>query len=200
MRIQLPALLMVAALAWPAVASLAELGGVAPDQKVAEPQSTVRVPESVPSSPRVRSTDAPIVELLEEGNERSKTFRGLLDTIAQSRVIVYVEFGYCAFGHLNGCLLSFIVSSHGYRYLRILVTPDKSRRSADQLIAVIAHELRHAVEVIEQEGVVDAVTLETLYQRIGTPLGGGLHGYETSAARAAQDAVLSELAATRARR
>jgi len=163
-------------------------GGVAPDQ----------APENITPSPRVRSTDPVIVELLKEGGERSKTFRALLDTIGKSRVFVYVESGYCAFGHLNGCLLSYIASSHGDRYLRILVSLDKSRRSHDQLIAVIGHELRHSVEVIEHEGIVDAATLEALYRRIGTPLGGSLRGYETSAARAAEDAVLSELSTPRA--
>jgi hypothetical protein len=147
--------------------------------------------------PRVRSTDTTILELLREGAERSATFRGLTEAIARSTGIVYVEFGYCAFGHVNGCLLPFIASTHGERYLRILVTPDKNRRSHDQLLALIAHELQHALEVIEHEDVVDATTLEAMYRRIGTPLTGGLSGYETSAARAAGDTVLSELLAKR---
>jgi hypothetical protein len=40
---------------------------------------------------------------------------------------------------------------------------------------------------------VDVQTLEAMYEKIGTPLTGGLNGYETSAARAAGDAVLAEL-------
>jgi hypothetical protein len=125
---------------------------------------------------------------------RSATFRALIDAVDRSTGIVYVEFGYCAFGHLNGCLLSFVAASHGDRYVRILVTPDKNRRSHDQLLALVAHELRHALEVIEHQDVVDARTMEALFQRIGTPLADRLSGYETSAARAAGDAVLSELA------
>jgi hypothetical protein len=144
---------------------------------------------------RVRSTDARILALVREGTERSAIFSTLVDTIGRSNGIVYIEFGYCAFGHLNGCLLSYIAPAHGDRYLRIIVTPDKNRPSHDQLLALITHELRHALEVIEHPEVVDVATMEALYRRIGTPETGGLTGYETSAARAAGDATLSELLA-----
>src|SRR5262245_64753806 len=50
----------------------------------------------------------------------------------------YVEFGHCAFGHLNGCLLPYVVPTTGGRYLRILVTPDPTRVDHDRLIALIA--------------------------------------------------------------
>jgi hypothetical protein len=150
---------------------------------------------STADAPRVRSTDARILALVREGTERSATFSTLVDTIGRSNGIVYIEFGYCAFGHLNGCLLSYIAAVHGDRYLRIIVTPDKNRRSHDQLLALVAHELRHALEVIEHVQTVDVPTMEALYRRIGTPETGGLTGYETSAARAAGDATLSELLA-----
>jgi hypothetical protein len=153
-------------------------------------------PASASSPTRVRSTDTAILALLREGVERSATFRTLFDAIAKSNGIVYVEFGYCAFGHLKGCLLPFVASAHGDRYLRIVVIRDKNRVTHDQLIALIAHELRHALEVLDHEEVVDATTMEAMYRRIGTPLAGGA-GYETSAARAAGDVVLSELSAKR---
>jgi hypothetical protein len=145
---------------------------------------------------RVRSTDSRILELIKEGVERSATFCSLVDAIDHSDGIIYVEFGHCAFGHLNACLLPFIAAAHGDRYLRILVTPDRNRRSHDQLLALIAHELRHALEVIADRDVVDLATMEAMYRRIGMPVA-GMTGYETSAARAAGDAVLSELSANR---
>jgi hypothetical protein len=143
---------------------------------------------------RVRSTNGTILELLKEGAERSATFRSFIDAINHSTGIVYVEFGYCAFGQLNGCLLPFIAASQGDRYLRILVTPDKNRRSHDQLLALIAHEMQHALEVLEHTEVVDLPTMEAMYRKIGVPLS-GRSGYETSAARAAGDVVLAELLA-----
>jgi len=144
---------------------------------------------------RVRSTDAGMLELLREGSERSATFRSLVDEISRSNGIVYLEFGYCAFGHLDGCVLPFLVSSHGDRYLRLVVTPEK-KVTHDQRLGLIAHEMRHALEVLEHPEVVDTETLLELYRKIGTP---GLHatnGYETSSAHAAGDAVRAELSAT----
>jgi hypothetical protein len=134
-----------------------------------------------------------MLELLKEGRERSATFRALVEAIDHTNGIVYVEFGYCAFRHLDGCLLPFIASTHGDRYVRVIVTPDRRRVSHDQRVALIAHELRHVIEVLEHPEVVDVTTMEAMYSKIGTPLTGGRRGYETSAARAAGDAVLSEL-------
>ena len=153
------------------------------------------VPAAAVAGPtdRVRSTDPAILGLLEEGSERSATFRALVDAIEHSTGIVYVEFGYCAFGHLDGCMLPFIAPAQGDRYLRVIVAPNKNRKSRDQLLALIGHELRHALEVIEHPEVVDAATMDAMYRKIGIPLSGGLKGYETSAARATGDAVLADL-------
>jgi hypothetical protein len=156
-----------------------------------------RIAASTETPARVRSTDAVVLELLREGAMRSATFRGLIDAISHSDGIVYVESGYCAFGHYNGCMLPFIASSHGNRYLRVVVTPDKNQLGHDQRIAIIAHELQHALEVIAHAEVVDVATMEAMYRRIGTPLTDGMTGYETSAARLAGDTVLSELLAQR---
>jgi hypothetical protein len=49
--------------------------------------------------------------------------------------------------------------------------------------------------VIEHEEVVDLATMEAMYRKIGVPLTGGRSGYETPAARATGDMVLSELLA-----
>jgi hypothetical protein len=141
---------------------------------------------------RVRSTNPGMLDLLKEGRERSGTFRTLVDAIDHSNGIVYVEFGYCAFGHLDGCLLPFIASTHGDRYVRAIVTPEKSRLSHDQLLALIGHELRHALEVLEHPEVVDVPTMEQMYRSIGTPIA-GQRGFETSAARSTGNTVLAEL-------
>jgi hypothetical protein len=141
---------------------------------------------------RVRSTNPVMLDLLKEGRDRSGTFRTLVDAIDHSNGIVYVEFGYCAFGHLDGCLLPFIASTHGDRYVRVIVIPEKSRLSHDQLLALIGHELRHALEVLEHPEVVDVPTMENMYRSIGTPIA-GQRGFETSAARSTGSAVLAEL-------
>jgi hypothetical protein len=146
---------------------------------------------------RVRSANPVLLNLLSEGAERSATFAALVDAIGQSDGIVYVEFGYCAFGHLNGCLLPFIATSEHTRYLRMLVTPDKTRQSHDQLLALVAHEMQHAWEVLEHVAVSDLPAMQLLYRKIGTAIAGPRGGFETSAARAVGDAVLSEVSRNR---
>jgi hypothetical protein len=154
---------------------------------------SIKTAAAEPHAARVRSTSAAVLDLLREGGNRSTTFSGLVDTIERSDGIVYVEFGYCAFGHLNGCLLSFVGHIGPDRFLRILVTPDKNQRSHDQLLALIAHELQHALEVLEHEEVVDTQTMDAMYRKLGFPLTGGRTGYETTAARQAGDSVIAEL-------
>ena len=155
-------------------------------------------PASGSQAPGVRPATTLLSALIEEGASRSTSFRGLLDRITDAQGIVYVEFGHCAFGHLNGCLLPYVVPTTGGRYLRILVTSDPTRVSHDRLIALIAHELQHALEVLAHPEVVDVETMRAMFARIGRPLEGRA-GYETSEAHAAEDAVLSELTPRRRR-
>src|SRR4029077_4039306 len=147
----------------------------------------------------VRSTNTDVTALIQEGSTRSRSFQRLLDRVSEANGIVYVEFGHCAFGHLNGCLLPFVVPTTGGRYLRIVVTPDTTRVDHDGLIALVAHELQHALEVLAHPEVVDLESMLAMYRRIGRPLS-GRSGYETSEAHTVQDGVASELRAGRARR
>src|SRR3954462_8026247 len=90
-----------------------------------------------------------------------------------------------------GCFSTpFIATSEHARYLRILVTPDRTRQSHDQLLALVAHEMQHAREVLQHAEVLDLSAMQLLYRKIGTPITGPQGGFETSAARAAGDAVL----------
>ena len=146
----------------------------------------------------VRSTNTVVTALIQEGSARSSSFQRLLDRVSETHGIVYVEFGHCAFGHLNGCLLPFVVPTTGGRYLRIVVTPDKTRVDHDGLIALLAHELQHALEVLAHPEVVDLDSMLAMYARIGRPLS-GRSGYETSEAHTVQDNVASELRTNRAR-
>src|SRR5262249_33677373 len=147
----------------------------------------------------VRSTNDPVSTLIKEGAARSASFQRLLERVDELNGIVYVEFGHCAFGHLNGCLLPFVVPTTGVRYLRIVVTPDRTRVDHDGLIALLAHELQHALEVLTHPEVVDLDSMLALYARIGRPLS-GRSGYETSESDTVQDSVASELRSVRPRR
>jgi hypothetical protein len=74
-----------------------------------------------------------------------------------------------------------------YRIVRIAVGP----RRADLMIATMAHELTHAIEVLESDDAVEAKSVGLLYQRIGFKVRSGI--YETYAADLAGRLTLQEL-------
>jgi hypothetical protein len=117
--------------------------------------------QSAPTS-HVRTSDARIAALIEAGLAGSKTFRQLVDTLNASDVIVYVETQQ-ARPALGGYLAHTMFSPEGARYLRVSVRT----RGADRwLVAVLAHELQHAVEVAEHPEVRDADALDRLFRQI----------------------------------
>jgi hypothetical protein len=75
------------------------------------------------------------------------------------------------------------------RYLRIQVRQDAS---PDDLIALMGHELRHALEVAESPDVRTQDALVELYERIGSAAPGG-HRYDTIAAQNTGRRVRTEL-------
>ncbi len=135
---------------------------------------------------RVRSSQRRIVNVLREGYRRSKTFRRLVDRLATTDVIVYVEAVHYLQAPMHGCL-QFAGIAGQQRYLRVTV---KSQLGADRLIALIGHELQHANEVADAAEVVNDQTLTSFYQRIGEP---SINGWDSPAARGVGDIVFEEL-------
>jgi hypothetical protein len=137
--------------------------------------------EALLSAPdrRVRTTDRYIQNLLAQGVRRSTTFADLMRSLNESDVIVYIQLVDTLPSTLAGRLM-LAADAHGQRYLRIQVrhslTPNES-------IALMGHELRHALEVAQASDVRDARGLMALYQRIGDESLPGLHAYETDAAQ-----------------
>jgi hypothetical protein len=94
---------------------------------------------------RVRDTgDVVIAGLIDEGIQRSATFRGLVDRIGAGDGLVYVEQGECGTG-VRACLVHWMTVAGSLRILRVLVN---TRRDRDGLIGAVGHELQHAVEVL----------------------------------------------------
>jgi hypothetical protein len=139
--------------------------------------------------PLVRTTDPVIRALMTEAADRSRTFRHLIDTIEKSDGIVYVESGKCGHG-VRACLTMSVTPASGYRILRILID---MRQKPRELMASIGHELRHAIEVLENRAVVDAATAYLFYAQ-GSFAGGKT--FETSAAIEAGFAVANEIASS----
>jgi hypothetical protein len=98
--------------------------------------------------------------LLDDGAARSETLAHLLETIGRSDLIVYVRTGFL---QVPG-RLDFACAEPGVRFLRITVSvPDVEAR----LIASLARELHHVVEIACAPEVTDAATLVRYYEQLG---------------------------------
>ena len=137
---------------------------------------------------RLRGATPLVSGLITEGVRRSRTFAALVNELHRTNVIIYVESSMGLAPDVAGRIL-FAGAAGDQRYLRVQVRATLGR---DQIISVIAHELRHALEVAEERSVVNERSLEDFYRRVGdSPHAGG--GYDTEAARVVQRTVRSEL-------
>jgi hypothetical protein len=139
----------------------------------------------------VRSQDRSVQYLLKRGFTQSVTFRNLMARIEETDIIVYVEQVPRLPGALEGRMM-ILPSAHGQRYVRIQIA---LRGSPDDSVAVLGHELQHALEVGQEPWVYDQATLAELYQRIGIGSIGGPHVYDTRAAQEVGRIVRRELLA-----
>jgi len=112
---------------------------------------------------RVRTTEPYMSALVRQGYDRSPTFRHLVDTLQHSNVIVVVQPGMCRGGRIRSCLVG-VAGSDRDRLIRIKVDPTHTIK--DGLIAAVAHELQHAVEIAEHPEVTDAAGLLKLYRHL----------------------------------
>jgi len=130
--------------------------------------------------PRLRPTDQRAANSLRSGLERSGRVRALAHQVETSDVFVYVGVDARMEDGLAG-RLTFVGHGHEYRYLRVALSP---RLGNDVMIAALAHELQHVVEVIEHPEVTSDQQLKLLYERIGvTSRVGSIQGWETRAAQ-----------------
>ena len=103
---------------------------------------------------------------------RSETLRASLDHLDRSDLIVYLAEGSCPNPQSIACLsmigrnaakrfvrITFVMQAHGSRTILATFT--------DHLLAQMAHELQHAIEVADDPVVVDGATLGAAYQRWG---------------------------------
>jgi hypothetical protein len=153
-----------------------------------EPSLPAVAPPPVPATPewwrsggpRIRRTDARLDFALRNGLERSVLLRDLVKAIEAGDVVVYAGIDPLMMRGLSG-RLTFIGTGGRYRYVRVMVNPELS---GDEMIAALAHEFRHVVEVIEHPDVTSESGLTQLYRRIGqSNRAAGTLGWETIAAQ-----------------
>ena len=136
---------------------------------------------------RVRGVTPGVAKLLADAARRSPTIATLIAAIEKSDVIVHVEEVMHLPPRTEGRLM-FTVATGGVRYLRAQVL---GGMSPAQAIAVIGHELQHAVEIAQHAEVKDTAGVIALYERIGER--GHRGQYDTAAARNAGQRVRNEL-------
>jgi hypothetical protein len=141
------------------------------------------------SNRHVRTTEARILAIVEQGVARSATFRRLVRTLDESDVIVYIEPKFDR-GALAGYLAHRVVVAGPMRYIKIALN---MRGGDERLIALVAHELQHAVEVAEASEVRDSESMVRLFARSTIPFVCSGSCFETQAALDVQEAVLAEL-------
>jgi len=137
----------------------------------------------------VRTTDRYVQQLLAEGLDRSPTLHALMGGLEATDVIVYIQPVSELPGTVAGRLLMVPYRGTG-RYLRIQVALG---RSPSEMIGLIGHELRHALEIAEARDVRNEKDLVMLYERIGDRSHEALHQYDTAAARLTGQRVQREL-------
>lgn len=139
--------------------------------------------------PRVRSSHPRLARLLAVGERQSATFRDLLRRLQASDVIVHVE--EAPPGRVVDGGLQFVTSTALARYLRVTMRLDLH---TIDLVALLGHELRHAVEVAEHGEVRDESSFRRYYEATGLLTHrGSLVTYDTRAAVVAGQRVAIEL-------
>jgi hypothetical protein len=134
----------------------------------------------------VRSTDPRVQEWLRIGAAESQTFRSLLNLLGESDLIVHVQ----AVDRLATAGQTYFVTATGTaRYVRIEVM---FRGNVNEMVALIGHELQHAVEIAEERRIRDRQTLALFYK--GMP-GNSMttNEYDSVAARVIEDRVRREM-------
>jgi len=140
----------------------------------------------------VRASDNELVALLADGVKKSATLRALTDRLSKSDVIVYVRPDVLS-RNANQGHLSFLSSSGGYRYLVVHLPVGQSKQ---QQIAMLGHELQHAVVIADASSVIDSDTLRKEFERIGKvtmAANGRDFSFDSQAATDARQRILREM-------
>ena len=140
--------------------------------------------------PCLRSDDPLVLNLVTRGLDGSETFRRLYQRLEDSNLIVHLRRSTQM--PQGSAYTQFITYAGSYRFVRITLNVAEAD---DTSVALLGHELRHAVELAEAPAVDDDDDYQRLYDRIGylSCTRAAPRCYETVAAVRAGRAVLVEL-------
>ena len=111
----------------------------------------------------IRTTEPRLRALVEEGVRCSPTFRALVQRLIGSDVVVYLRSDAPWHSRVDG-RMTFAAAAGGLRYVVVRI---REQRTRERMLALIAHELRHAVEVADTPAIVDTRSLGREYERMG---------------------------------
>jgi len=167
--------------------------GPSADQEVS-PEAVVTTVDPVHVAAHVHLLTPVARQLVHDGLLGSPTFRALVRELGDTDIVVIVETGRwepeegrC---HAN---LRFIGGGLDARFVRVWV--DAWWRTRREQIALLAHELRHAVEIGVEPDARNATAVTALYRRIGHETSD--RGFETLAAPKTESAVRAELGSSK---
>jgi hypothetical protein len=142
-------------------------------------------------SPRLRIQDPQIQRLVSAGRESSRSFAALLDRLDTGDVVVYVQCSRLR-ANVEG-ELTFLSAVAGNRYVLVRLAWNLA---AARKIAILGHELQHALEIAERPDIVDRDSLESAYESFGFARrrSGDTVDFDTAAAVKAGHTIWRELA------
>jgi hypothetical protein len=147
--------------------------------------ATAAVPE------HIRTTSCDMRRAIELGMSASPSFRRLVERVAGLHGIVYLTAKQVMQSQtrrvIDGTLQHRVTDAGSYRLLYATVAPYSGLRP----IPIIAHELQHAIEVLESNAKSES-EIDDLFERIGVRTAAST--FETEAALDVQAAVAKELA------
>jgi hypothetical protein len=144
-----------------------------------------------PPSDALRPADSALSALVAEGMADSPTFRNLVSEIGERRGFVHINWVVRLSSGLGAALLDRVSNGpDGTRRLFIVIR----RGSRPDLVAVLGHELQHALEVLSSTATT-STEIEALFRRLDEREGGP--PFETRRARQVQAQIQEEVQAAR---
>jgi hypothetical protein len=114
--------------------------------------------------PHLRFLEPELRDDLERGSRVSPTLQQLVARLEDSDVVVYLMFDRVLAPAGMAGHVSLVSTVGSRRYLRLSIN---RRTSGCQRLAILGHELQHAVEIAEAADAVDQAGVASLYRQIG---------------------------------
>jgi hypothetical protein len=151
--------------------------------------ASAQAADDQPANPHVRILESCRPSLVTQATRLSPTVHELVDQLERSDLVVYVRCTAFKDSSITG-RLSFLGSVSDRRYVVIEL---KLHEQYSSQIAILAHELQHAVEVASAPQVRSSETMAEHYRKIGIAVDDHPMIFETAAAREVGERVHREL-------